>query len=38
LARFIGYRYDYASATPGTQIEWTATRRDPFNRQQKTYT
>jgi hypothetical protein len=33
-----GYRYDYANATPGTQIECTATRRDPFNRQQKTYT
>lgn len=33
-----GYRYDYADATPGTQIECTATRRDPFNQEQKTYT
>ena len=33
-----GYRYDYVGATPGTQIECTATRRDPFNKQQKTYT
>jgi hypothetical protein len=33
-----GYRYDYSGATPGTQIECTATRRDPFNKQQKTYT
>lgn len=33
-----GYRYDYTGATPGTEIECTATRRDPFNRQQKTYT
>jgi len=32
-----GYRYDYAGATPGTQIECTATRRDPFNKRQKTY-
>lgn len=33
-----GYRYDYSGATPGTQIECRATRRDPFNKKQKTYT
>lgn len=32
-----GYRYDYAGATPGTEIECTATRRDPFRQQQKSY-
>ena len=33
-----GYRYDYTGATAGTQVECTATRRDPFNQRQKTYT
>jgi hypothetical protein len=33
-----GYRYGYSGATAGTQIECTATRRDPFNKRQKTYT
>lgn len=32
-----GYRYDYSGATPGTQIECTATRNDGFNKRQKTY-
>ena len=33
-----GYRYDYAGASPGTEIECTSTRRDPYRSQDKSYT
>ena len=33
-----GYRFDYSRTTPGTMIECRATRKEGFNKQEKSYT